>query len=80
MNDDARLIDETLKGDSAVFGQLVTKYQDRLYNTLVHLVGSTDTAYDAVQDAFVQAYVKLDTFKRTAGFIPGCTGSPSTWR
>jgi RNA polymerase sigma-70 factor (ECF subfamily) len=47
---------------------LVTRYQDRLYNTLVHVVGSTDTAYDVVQDAFVQAYVKLETFERASAF------------
>lgn len=68
MKDDARLIDEALDGDSAAFGQLVTKYQDRLYNTLVHVVGSREAAYDAVQDAFVQAYVKLDTFQRASTF------------
>lgn len=68
MKDDARLIDEALDGDSAAFGQLVTRYQDRLYNTLVHVVGSREAAYDAVQDAFVQAYVKLDTFQRASAF------------
>ena len=40
MNDDAQLIDETLAGRSVAFGQLVTKYQDRLYNALVHVIGS----------------------------------------
>ena len=68
MKDDAQLIDEAVDGDSAAFGQLVTRYQDRLYNTLVHVVGSTDTAYDVVQDAFVQAYVKLETFQRSSAF------------
>jgi RNA polymerase sigma-70 factor, ECF subfamily len=68
LKDDAELIDLALDGDSAAFGQLVTRYQDRLYNTLVHLVGSTDLAYDAVQDAFVQALVKLSTFERSCGF------------
>jgi RNA polymerase sigma-70 factor (ECF subfamily) len=66
--DDSQLIDETLAGDGAAFGQLVSKYQDRLYNSLVHVVGSTDLAYDAVQDAFVQAYLKLATFQRASGF------------
>ena len=80
MKDDAQLIDETLAGDSAAFGQLVTRYQDRLYNTLVHVVGSTDMAYDVVQDAFVQAYVKLEFVRaKPAPFTPGCTVSPSTW-
>lgn len=68
MNDDAQLIDGALAGDSAAFGELVTRYQDRLYNSLVHVVGSTDLAYDAVQDAFVQAFVKLDTFERASAF------------
>ena len=68
MNDDAQLIDQAISGNSAAFGQLVTRYQDRLYNTLVHVVGSADAAQDAVQDAFVQAYVKLDTFQRSSAF------------
>ncbi len=68
MRDDSQLIDETLSGDSAAFGQLVTKYQDRLYNTIVHVIGSTDEAYDVVQDALVQAFVKLESFHRESGF------------
>ncbi len=68
MNDDAQLIVGALAGDSSAFGQLVTRYQDRLYNSLVHVVGSTDLAYDAVQDAFVQAFVKLDTFEQASAF------------
>ncbi|MEX0712514.1 MAG: sigma-70 family RNA polymerase sigma factor [Pirellulales bacterium] len=65
--DESRLIDETLAGDSAAFGRLVGKYQDRLYNTMAHLVGLED-ARDLVQDAFVQAFVKLETFQRTSAF------------
>jgi RNA polymerase sigma-70 factor (ECF subfamily) len=68
VKEDGELIDEALAGSSAAFGQLVTKYQDRLYNTLVHVVGSRDTAYDVAQDAFVQAYVKLDKFARASAF------------
>jgi RNA polymerase sigma-70 factor (ECF subfamily) len=68
VNDDASLIDAAVRGDSAAFGQLVTRYQDRLYNSLVHVVGSTDGALDVTQDALVQAYVKLDTFQGASGF------------
>jgi RNA polymerase sigma-70 factor (ECF subfamily) len=66
--DDAQLIDETLRGRSAAFGQLVEKYQDRLYNTIVHVVGSGEDALDVVQDAFVQAFLKLETFQRSSAF------------
>ncbi len=68
MNDDAQLIDETLAGHSAAFGQLVQKYQDRLYNTVVHVAGNAEDARDIVQDAFVQAFLKLDTFQRSSAF------------
>ncbi len=68
MTDDATLIDRALQGESAAFGQLVTKYQDRLFNSLVHLTGSREDAQDVAQDAFVRAYVKLETFARESGF------------
>jgi RNA polymerase sigma-70 factor, ECF subfamily len=68
VNDDLALIDETLKGNSSAFGRLVTCYQDRLYNTLVHVMGSADEARDVCQDAFVQAFVKLHTFHGTSAF------------
>ena len=66
MKDDAQLIDEALAGNSASFGQLVTKYQDRLYNTIAHVVGCKNEAYDVVQDAFVQAFLKLPPLKALA--------------
>ena len=68
MNDDAQLIDKTLAGHSAAYGDLVRKYQDRLYNTVVHVAGNAEDARDIVQDAFVQAFVKLDTFQRSSAF------------
>ncbi|MFV2067122.1 MAG: RNA polymerase sigma factor [Pirellulales bacterium] len=63
MKDDNHLIEAARSDDSAAFGELVTRYQDRLYNTMVHVVGSAEDARDIVQDAFVQAFVKLDTFR-----------------
>lgn len=68
VKDDVQLIAEALDGDSAAFGQLVTRYQDRLYNTLVHVVGCREMARDVVQDAFVQAYVKLESFEGASAF------------
>ena len=66
--DDEQLINATLAGDSSAFGMLVHKYQDRLYNTLTHLLGSPEDARDIVQDAFVKAFVKLETFERASAF------------
>ena len=66
MNEDAQLIDETLAGNTSAFGLLVQKYQDRLFNTLVHVTGCHEEAEDVAQETFVQAYVKLRTFERRA--------------
>jgi RNA polymerase sigma-70 factor (ECF subfamily) len=65
---DAQLIGRTLAGEPAAFGELVLRYQDRLYNSLVRVLGSAEDARDAVQDAFVQAFVKLDTFRGASAF------------
>jgi len=68
LSDDASLIAATLAGDSAAYGRLVQLYQDRLYNSLLRVLGSADDAADIVQDAFVQAYVKLDSFRGGSAF------------
>jgi RNA polymerase sigma-70 factor (ECF subfamily) len=67
VNEDDRLIDLTLAGDSAAFGQIVLKYQDRLFNTLVHVVGCAEEAQDVAQEAFVLAFQKLKSFQRKSG-------------
>lgn len=68
MKDDFQLIDETLAGDRNAFGSLVLRHQDRLFTALVHVLGSRSDAEDVVQDAFVQAFLKLPTFQRTSAF------------
>lgn len=68
LDDDAQLIQVTLAGNSAAFGQLVRKYQDRLYNALAHQMGSAEDARDVLQEAFVQAFLKLDSFRGQSRF------------
>jgi RNA polymerase sigma-70 factor (ECF subfamily) len=65
---DAQLIGRTIAGEPAAFGELVLRYQDRLFNSLFHVLGSAEDARDAAQDAFVQAFVKLDTFRGSSAF------------
>lgn len=67
--DDHRLIGESLKGDSAAFGELVRRYQDRLFNTVYRMVGNAEDAYDVVQEAFLSAYQSLDSFKGDSLFF-----------
>jgi RNA polymerase sigma-70 factor (ECF subfamily) len=68
-DDDRRLIAECLGGQRDAFGELVSRYQARLYNAALRLVQSPDDAADVVQDAFLSAYQALHTFKGDAEFF-----------
>ena len=65
---DQTLIENCLAGRPEAFGQLVDRYQNRLFHSLLHLLGSTEDAQDAAQDAFVQAYEKLSGFRGQSQF------------
>lgn len=68
MKDEAELIREAQRGNSQSFGELVRAHQDRLYSSLLHVVDCPEEAYDVVQDAFVQALLKITTFKQESKF------------
>ena len=66
--DDQRLIEQCLAGNSAAFGELVLRYQDRLFNSLMLMVNSFEDARDLTQEAFVHAFRRLDTFRGDSQF------------
>jgi RNA polymerase sigma-70 factor (ECF subfamily) len=67
--EDRRLIAESLNGRSAAFGDLVRRHQDRLFNSVLRVVDNSEDAQDVVQDAFVNAYQSLASFKGDAEFF-----------
>lgn len=67
MNDE-ELIDKTLAGDQAAFGLLARKYQDRVYNLALPIVGNVDDAMDVTQETFLQALSHLGSFRRSSRF------------
>ncbi len=56
------LIARAQKGDLPAFNQLVVTYQGLAYNVAYHILGNTDEAVDATQDAFVKAYQALGRY------------------
>lgn len=62
------LVQTAKGGNSDAFGQLVVMYQDRLFTSIIHIVRCRADAEDIVQDAFVQAFVKLGTFRGGSTF------------
>ena len=57
--DDLSLIDRFKNGDHAAFEELVSKYQDRIYNLCRHMLGNVHDSQDAAQDTFIKAYRNL---------------------
>lgn len=69
MKPEQDLIREAIDGADESFCQLVERFQSRLFNSMLNIVGSHDEAEDVVQESFVQAYLKLDTFQGNSKFF-----------
>ena len=67
--DDRDLIAASLTGDSASFGELVRRYQDRLFNSVLRVCDTAEDAADVVQEAFLHAYQALPSFKGDSQFF-----------
>jgi len=69
MVSDEALIRLTIQGQSAAYGQLVKRYQRRLYHSLLQMLRDETEAEDATQEAFVLALVKLKSFRGNSSFF-----------
>jgi RNA polymerase sigma-70 factor (ECF subfamily) len=56
-------IEAVKAGDRNAFQFLVETYQSRVYNLALRMLGNEQEAQDASQDAFVQAYTRLASYK-----------------
>ena len=66
--EDALLVEQSQQGDMAAFGQLVAKYQDKVYNTCWRISGNREDAADLTQEAFCKALASIGGFQRRSGF------------
>jgi len=66
--DDHSLVQACRAGQTEAFGLLVQRYQDRLYPTILRLIGSAEDAEDVLQDTFVRAFEKLGQFQGESSF------------
>ena len=67
--DDQQFITECLRGNASSFGELVRRYQDRLFHSIFRMVNNAEDAHDVVQEAFLSAYQSLDSFKGDSLFF-----------
>ena len=57
------LIQSAQSGDLDAFNQLVLRYQNLLFSIALRILGDEDTASDALQEALISAFRKLNTFR-----------------
>lgn len=60
---DLALADRCRRGDATAFEELYRRHATRLYNLLYRMLGSQADAEDQLQEVFLQAYRKLETFR-----------------
>ncbi len=65
---DEDLIQLTLSGDPSGPEQLVQRYHGRLYRTILRDVGCIHATEDIVQEAFLNAFRRLDAFQHQCQF------------
>ena len=62
------LISRCRAGNMVAFGQLIEKYQDRLFNAIFRMVNNYDDAQELTQEAFVRALKGIKRFRGNARF------------
>ena len=67
-HNDQQLVELCRDGDDAAFGVLFERHKERLFHTMVSMLKSREDAVDIVQEAFIQAHRKLDTFRGDSAF------------
>ncbi|MFH1958180.1 MAG: sigma-70 family RNA polymerase sigma factor [bacterium] len=68
---DSELVLNAQKGSRQAFGELVKRYERKIYALTYRIMRNREDAADTLQETFMQAYNKIGTFEGKSGF--------STW-
>jgi RNA polymerase sigma-70 factor (ECF subfamily) len=63
---DAELLQAHVDGDPSAFATLVARHQDRLWAVALGVMRNPDDAADALQDAYISAFRRADSFRGDA--------------
>jgi RNA polymerase sigma-70 factor (ECF subfamily) len=66
--DEAALVARTRSGDTDAFGELVMRYENKIYRLAKNITQNDQDAEDVLQDAFLKAFEHLDTFQGNSKF------------
>ncbi len=66
--DDRELVRRVKSGQTQAYGELIRRYQDRVFNACWRICGHLEDARDLTQDAFLKAFENLGAFRQESGF------------
>ncbi|MGA8578223.1 MAG: sigma-70 family RNA polymerase sigma factor, partial [Bryobacteraceae bacterium] len=66
--DEAALVAQSREGDARAFGELVRRYERKIFRLAQHVTQNREDAEDVLQETFLKAYEHLDQFQGTARF------------
>ena len=69
-SEDVLCIKRTLAGDADAFGEIVQRYQPRVYALVLMTLNNESMAGDVLQDVFIRAYSQLNKFDQSRAFYP----------
>ena len=68
--EDRDLVGKARRGDVEAYNRLVSRWEKRLYNYLLKLVGDREDALDLTQEVFLKAYQALKKLEDPSRFAP----------
>jgi RNA polymerase sigma-70 factor (ECF subfamily) len=66
--DESALVAKAQAGDTAAFGDLVSRYQNKIYRLAKHITQNDEDAEDVLQEAFLKAYEHIGGFQGNSKF------------
>ncbi|MFO7277723.1 MAG: RNA polymerase sigma factor [Pseudomonadota bacterium] len=65
--DELALVQQAVRGDVSAFERIMRRYNQRLFRLAVSIVGDAAEAEDVLQDSYVRAYYRLESFAGRSG-------------
>ena len=66
--DEATLVAQAREGDTRAFGELVRRYEGKIFRLAQHVTQNREDAEDVLQETFLKAYEHLDQFQGNSKF------------
>src|SRR2546421_1467416 len=66
--DESTLVSQAREGDKSAFGELVRRYEGKIFRLAQHVTQNREDAEDVLQETFMKAYEHLEQFKGDSKF------------